>query len=367
GVPASDAGVQKAARYVREHFAKTEASTQTYTLSLAVLFLDKLGEEADRVRLRYLALRLLAGQHADGGWSYALPPLTPDEARKLMHALATNRPPELAGLMKAVEGARGLERITAGGASPGEVSPAKPGSVRATDEEARKAVADLPAKLSRLPAVTDTPPRAAARPGGKGGPGGRWASMVSDNSNTHFATLALWASLRNGVPAERALRHLAERFRHTQRADGGWNYKSPLNGRGSPAMTGVGLLGLAVGHGLNADPERKALDDDQVKRGMQLLGKMAGGPETKNLYFLWTLERVGTLYNVREVGGKDWYRHAADVLLPVQQPNGAWNLGGYHGAERTVDSCLALLILKRANFAEELTKHLEGGLIKAKP
>ena len=29
--------------------------------------------------------------------------------------------------------------------------------------------------------------------------------------------------------------------------------------------------------------------------------------------------------------------------------------------------CLALLILKRANFAAELTRHLEGGLIRVKP
>jgi hypothetical protein len=100
---------------------------------------------------------------------------------------------------------------------------------------------------------------------------------------------------------------------------------------------------------------------------MEHLGKLVGERGTTNLYFLWTLERVGVLYNVREVGGRDWYRHAVDLLLERQRWDGAWDLRGYPGANVTIDTCLALLILKRANFTEELTRHLEGGLIKAKP
>ena len=48
-------------------------------------------------------------------------------------------------------------------------------------------------------------------------------------------------------------------------------------------------------------------------------------------------------------------------LVPVDRARGGDEANG------TIDTCLALLILKRANFAEELTRHLEGGLIKAKP
>jgi hypothetical protein len=370
GVPASDERVQKAAKYVREKLAKIELRSQTYTVSLAILFLDKLGDE-ERPLLRKLALRLLAGQEPDGGWSYTLPTVPPRDEEKLMLALAMNRPRELAKLIKAVEGPRGLERI-ARGPSPGELSLGKPGAVRPIEEprreEAHKALTDLPDGLRRLPALNGTPSRKAER-GVKPGVPSRWASLMTDNSNTQFAALALWAAVRNGVPAERALRHLGERFRLTQRADGGWNYTtSPFSsGFNTPAMTGVGLLGLGIGHGLNTEAEGKALDDEQVKKGLEHLGKVVGERGTNNLYFLWTLERVGVLYNVREVSGRDWYRHAVDILLERQRFDGAWDLGGYPGANATIDTCLALLILKRANFAEELTRHLEGGLLKPGP
>ena len=62
------------------------------------------------------------------------------------------------------------------------------------------------------------------------------------------------------------------------------------------------------------------------------------------------------------IGEKDWYRHAVDTLLPHQKEDGHWHLGGYPGSNQEIDTCLALLILKRTNFVPELTRTLKGRL-----
>src|SRR5262249_55186410 len=48
--------------------------------------------------------------------------------------------------------------------------------------------------------------------------------ITSDNSNTQFAVLALWAAQRHGVPMERCLALLVKRFHQSQNPDGGWGY-----------------------------------------------------------------------------------------------------------------------------------------------
>src|SRR5262249_39207659 len=47
---------------------------------------------------------------------------------------------------------------------------------------------------------------------------------TSDNSNTQFAILALWVAQRHGVPMERTLKLMVQRFRQSQNADGSWGY-----------------------------------------------------------------------------------------------------------------------------------------------
>src|SRR5262249_21236200 len=72
----------------------------------------------------------------------------------------------------------------------------------------------------------------------------------TDNSNSQFALLALWAAQRHGVPVDRTMARVVRRYRGSQNSDGGWSYTyAPGGGTGSaPAMTCVGLIGLAVGH-----------------------------------------------------------------------------------------------------------------------
>jgi hypothetical protein len=192
----------------------------------------------------------------------------------------------------------------------------------------------------------------------------------SDNSNTQFALLGLWTAARHDLPLKRALAVAAQRFRVSQAPAGGWGYRYAVPGeRPTPSMTAAGLLGLAVGHGLAA-PQSRAGTDPAVEKGFRALGAFVGkpperaepaggGPTAINLYFLWSLGRVGVLYNRRTIGGADWYRWGAGLILDAQADDGSWAVGGYAGARPVTDTCFALLFLKRADLAADLTKKLD--------
>jgi hypothetical protein len=192
---------------------------------------------------------------------------------------------------------------------------------------------------------------------------------TTDNSNTQFAILALWVAQRHGVPMRRTMELVVRRFRGSQNADGGWGYRyAPGGGEGSsPAMTCVGLIGLAVGHGLanNGRPVAAPVKDPLVVNGFVALARNLGDPAGRtvnlpmnNLYFLWSVERVAILYDLPKIGNKDWYRWGAEILVANQGANGEWEKGGYPGAHPVLDTCLALLFLRRANLATDLTNRL---------
>jgi hypothetical protein len=448
GVPADDPRVQKATKLVRNRvprFAASNSPSTTYELSLSLLFLDRLGDPRDRPLIRTIAVRLVAGQLADGGWTYNLPVLLPENEAKILRVLERTapRPRPLERMVRQegkdpldrpvrdpravprplqpVVGAPDRDRKLGPGVTqpepssrsdtrpvdgavekqPVEKKPAEkqPEPVRAPDRvepeqpldpaEARKVINGLPARFQHIPALV-----AAAGESARTNPLvlSKWPS---DNSNTQFATLALWVARRHDLPVDRALDLAARRFRLTQVVDGRWRYTNPA-GRLSMPMTGAGLIGLAVGHGLAADgPGKKAVKDPGVDAGLLALGTQVGKrfrvdmtQQTRivsgrtepvlvapiNLYLLWTVERVGVLYQVRELAGKDWYRWGVDLLLEAQTKDGSWWERGYPGSTRPLDTCFALLFLKRANLAADLTRKLDliapgkaGAMPKDKP
>jgi hypothetical protein len=89
-----------------------------------------------------------------------------------------------------------------------------------------------------------------------------------------------------------------------------------------------------------------------------------GGADGRFYYFLWSLERVCVAYDVDKIGKTDWYDWGAAVLLANQNAGGGWLNGMFPGPP---DTCFALLFLRRANLAQDLTRALksqmkEGGL-----
>jgi hypothetical protein len=368
GVPRNDQRIELAAFHVRSALPRLN---QTYELSLCILFLDRLGEPSDRPLIQAMALRLIAGQRPTGGWAYTCPLLSPLEESQLMDALRKTRPASNLELFVAAPGGKVPPELFVRGAkpfSPGSDTAAFPGELPKPEEKKpapkppppTESLADvhakLPLRLKRVAALTPLLP--GTFPGhDRGGP--------TDNSNTQFAILGLWAAGRHEVPTERALALLVKRFRFSQTSDGGWGYHYQPGSRDqSPAMTGAGLLGLAVGHGLVRSGDnavRGAIQDPAIDRGFQAIARNIGKPlrGDVHLYFLWTLERVGVLYNQRTLAKKDWYAWGARLLLERQGKDGHWAAGGYPGSRPLVDTCLALLFLKRANLTHDLSKKLE--------
>jgi hypothetical protein len=376
GVPADDPQVQKAAGVVR---GAAPGLAMTYAVSLSLLFLDRLRDVADEVLIDSLAVRLLAGQDpSTGGWTYDCPSLPEREVKRLRTLLGHRR--ELVATGKLPETPKG-----------------------------RRQVKDLPKEIqAQLQQIN------------RAGGGGLSFRHV-DNSNTQFAVLALWVARRQGIPVEAALQRVEKRFRATQNADGGWSYLAsqagmpgrPLLAGSTPSMTCAGLLGLALARGgrLEAQlhtrggpagagrPAAEPTKDQQVQRGLHYLavrlgqveewagmpGPMAdrrpgagraghhggrrgfGPPPMRaaapgrgdgNLYYaLWSLERVAVAYDLKAIGTKDWYDWGATVLLDNQARDGSWT-GGYSSGG--CDTSFALLFLRQANLARDLTAVLRG-------
>jgi hypothetical protein len=378
-VAPEDPAVQKAAKAIRRLSIEMN---QTYAISLSILFLDRLGDPDDVPVIESLTVRLLAGQTGSGGWTYSCPTITVAEMRRIGEVVKKK-----------------------------EDKPApKKGELSRDDDKPsrdknKRDPSMLPKEIKGQIEVINH--GLAQQQPGLGMAGG-------DNSNTQFAILALWVSRRHGMPVEKALLRVYERFRQSQNPDGGWSYTAGMGpsavmmgrmGGSTPAMTCAGLLGLAAGHGVaaeavlkGADPKDKDKDknkdkdapgeknpkkeatardpnkDVAVKAGLQALGTAIGDPlpkaerpnrpfggpgpgGIKMYYFLWSLERVAVAYGLDTIGNKDWYAWGSDVAVMTQLNEGNWS-GGY--PEGGADTCFALLFLRRANLANDLTVMLKG-------
>ncbi|HLY08506.1 MAG TPA: hypothetical protein VKW04_04270 [Planctomycetota bacterium] len=69
--------------------------------------------------------------------------------------------------------------------------------------------------------------------------------------------------------------------------------------------------------------------------------KMEKDSKNQYLYYMYALERAGMLYGTEVMGAHKWYPEGAKVLIETQAANGSWGAG-------TVDTCFAILFLKRA-------------------
>jgi hypothetical protein len=235
----------------------------------------------------------------------------------------------------------------------------------------------------------------------------------ADNSNTQFAILGVWVARRSGLEAEDALARIEKRFLATQFPETGtWPYDDRGGGAG-PSMTCAGLIALATAVGrreerrLKAeapakvqkkDPSKPAPKSDDpfdspppkkegdpirggkkppaqhlrqpidlaIERGFKGLGAYLVANRAMNpyppgpygegdLYFFWSLERVGVLFGTDKIGGVDWYDAGAASLLAFQTAQGSW-VGGRYTPE--VNTSFAILFLTKANVARDLTSRI---------
>jgi hypothetical protein len=333
GMVADDPALQKAGEAIRQ---ASPSLGHTYSIALVILFLDLLDNRRDAPLLDSLTVRLLEGQTRSGGWGYTCPvTVGPEEAKRLTAVLNQQTPEKRPNDRQAQLGGR-------------ELAP------------------DLQERLAAL-----------KRPGSLSG-----VFQIDDNSNTQFATLALWVARRHGLPVEEALLRVDKLFRSTQSGDGSWGYR-PGQALRSPSMTCAGLLALAVGHGTQAvlstgspakpgrsAPARRPPDpgkDPAIRKSLQFLGSVIGAPirmppespQSSDYYTLWSIERVAVLLGLERIGRKDWYDWGAGIILKGQSHSGGWQASQGWGV---ADTCFALLFLQRVNLARDLTATLRTQL-----
>jgi hypothetical protein len=377
GVPAGDPGIQRAATFVRLSVPSKEL-TSTYEVSLALLFLDRLGNPKDKPYIETLAGRLIASQTPTGGWGYETQYLSTIDTAEILKYVRQLEPLPLNHLLSG--------RVIS------MYNPfVKNEPVAGADLNPKRTV-KLPARFLLLPCFTQFGTFPLVDPTAENS--AKLAPFLkhTDNSTTQFALLALWAARRHGIPCTRTGALTFMRFHTGQNSDGSWGYEYKLGGSGGSAtMINTGLLGMAVGHGivkemkLNDDPPVDS--DPRILNGFKALYAHVGTPKDRiknidypNLYFLWGLERVCMLYNVHTVGDRDWYHWAAEALVANQDPEGFWykkDAKGneiYPGASRTMDTSFALMVLKRANLAQDLStyltfspKKMNDGVVKLMP
>jgi hypothetical protein len=372
GVPDTDPLIVAAHRAVLLGVGRVD---RTYDLGLSILFLDRLGKKQDGEVIERLALQILARQNPDGGWPYNCPPLNAGGGKMLLRFLRDNRLAvrELAHpkeFLLAIPGRKQKSPAHAEIGAKALPSPAaeKTPSLGSADSPARAKpqppfrANQLPVGLQHLPVVTQ--PKLASPQAGR-------ARNRSDNSNTQFAMLGLWIAQKHGIPMERTFNLVDQRFRHTQETDGSWTYTANENPV-PPAMTCAGLLGLAVGHGsaqqvtaggdvIEApDTVVPSVTDPLIQNGLSFLGQTIGERmDHPNTYLLWSIERVAVLYHLETIGGKDWYSWGARTLADSQRGDGSWFFNnGYTAHSPVVDTCFALLFLKKADFVPNLSRGL---------
>jgi hypothetical protein len=324
GARADDPLIEKAAHVLRRDLL---GATNTYDLATALLFFDKLGHAADEPFIEGMAIRLLAGQSPQGGWGY--------------HSRLTEKNDEIQLRAYLERSLQNWDRAKRRRGKSGRMPEELPDEVRPLLRAAEK-----PQALAYLP----------------------------DGSNTQFAMLALWVARRHGVPVDEALLRTVRAFRRAQWANGPWDYylaPAPKGaaGRGRVTMTCAGVLAIALEHGIAKKKKRTLppLENDRAAvDGLKQVGRFLTGFDDPKIqpfltnptyfyYFLFSMERMAMVYDLKKIGDTDWYLWGVDKLLKSQQPGGQWT-----GLFGPADTCFALLFLKRANVARDLTLDLKG-------
>lgn len=344
GAATDDAAVARNAEQVR---AMAGNLKNTYELAVCILFLDRLGEARDGELIRRLALRLIAGQGICGGWGYVCATLNPAQEEELLGLL--KNPAKIAPKESKV---------------PPRSRTAKSGPGLKTPPFGRP-VPVLPSDLRDLPAFRFQPDKPLVYQLG----------LNDDNSLTQFAILALWSAQKYGIAADRSLTMAEARFRASQAEDGSWCYRWRDVHRCKYSMTCAGLLGLAAGRGSErgGKDSKKGTADPAIEKALRFVSQEIGTDhvakwlKTKQgtyndgysgwggLYFLWSLERAAVVYDLRTIGGKDWYAWGAPIILETQQDDGSWK-DTFPGVP---DTCFALLFLKRTNVVQDLTRKIQ--------
>ena len=191
-----------------------------------------------------------------------------------------------------------------------------------------------------------------------------------DLSNTQFAVLGLYAAHRVGIPVPRKLLLgiLKQTKLHQQtprEVEGassraaGYTYRAPDEygpGKATGSMTCAGITVLELCRrmlGSKLGGRHRMQVSDAIEHALAWLDahwsveENPGKKKSHKLYYLYGLERVGSLLGVEAIGDHAWYSEGARELLKLQKKGGEWG--------NQAETSFALLFLLRATKKAAVT------------
>lgn len=210
-----------------------------------------------------------------------------------------------------------------------------------------------------------------------------------DMSITQYAVLGMWMAKRNGVKIpDKVFETTMKIIMRNQLSDGGWAYfgqtasMSPFQGSGEGggatcSMTTAGMSSLlfildALGEKNRVTRKYKDDVEESLEKGHQWLNQHMSyeynftpkGDEAHNrqwdLYYYYTIERLGSISGAEQLGGKDWYKTGSAFLVKSQLPSGAWATSRNPENPQVNGTAFALLFLVKA------TASITGESVKRK-
>lgn len=198
------------------------------------------------------------------------------------------------------------------------------------------------------------------------------STLPPDLSNTLYAALAFRAARRMGVEVpdkvwidlaqgtlrclgkEQAVpRSVATGAKAAPRA-AGFSYRAgTFEVTGSMTTAGLSVLAVAQeGLGARIPPALLQRIQAATKLGLgwldlNLKWDQNPGQGAHQYFWIYGVERAGTLLGLDVLAGLEWYWAGAAYLVKKQRDNGSWSSGGGEGDE-PIDTLLALLFLERA-------------------
>ena len=270
--------------------------------------------------------------------------------------------------------------------------------VELSEEKARKAIAEkmTPADKAWVQKAVDWLLSKQTKDGTWGYPD--MTERYYDHSNTQYALLGLKSAARCGAKIPpRVWRQIAEHWIASQKpasgpkvelkltwtADdpgveirseepvvpGAWGYfvrpvdwaNIPVPDQGYGSMVCAGLTSLIIAQSelirtKDLDENLKTRLEASKRSGLAWIQRQysvrgcppaAGFWSVFHLYYLYSLERVGVLYGIKEIAGHDWYLEGAVLLIRDQRTDGGWTS---YDEIPVVDTAFALLFLKKATL-----------------
>ena len=317
GLPSTDAAVEKVIKIVKAEAPRLEF---TYSLALSILFLDKLDQASDRPPdpsnvdlIQRLAVRMMAAQNATGGWGYNCPVLTPAQYDKHLADLKAN-----------------TFRPGSGGSG--------------YDDNSINQFASLALWAARKHGIRTEPALGMleGRYRKNQNEDGSWGYRARDNGSLKDATtcagligLAVGQGIRD-VPAGKDQTrvgvdptkdpYIAKGLAYIARGIG----KDPrrMNPRDRDLRIKHTKDMMALNKQYQEAPENEKAGIEkriaELDNAKWLKGTYFNSDSWGDLYFLWSVERVGVIFDLQKIGGKDWYDWGVDIILANQQPDGSW-------------------------------------------